>query len=192
MLDRRCISQKMIFFSFLAGLIRLKKEITMIKINFDKGKIIVSMALCFLAAVIALYAWLYKDLIFKLASTVWVLVAARVFYLRIQQLNRCRKGIAALTIAQDALLNNSTLGPQQIPWTDIDCFVTSLYRTTSIFIKLKDSSLLRKEKTNRFVRLLSFIDRNLSTKPGSLWIDIDVINIREQDLMSLLKQKLES
>jgi hypothetical protein len=118
----------------------------MIKIDFNKRKIIMSMALCFLAAVIALYAWLYKDFIFKLASTVWLSVAASVFYRRIQQLNRCRKGIAALTIAQDILLNNSALEPRQIPWTDIDCFVTGLYRTTSIFIKLKDSSLLRKEK----------------------------------------------
>jgi len=163
----------------------------MIKIDFDKGKIIVSMALCFLAAVIALYAWLYKDLIFKLASTIWVLVAGRVFYLRIQQLNRYRKGIAALTIDHDSLLNNSALEPQQIPWTDIDSFITGLYRTNSIFIKLNDSSSLRKEKTNSLIHLLSFIDRNLSTKPGSLWIDIDVINIREQDLMSLLKQKLK-
>ncbi len=162
----------------------------MIEINFDKGKIIVSMVLCFLAAVIALYAWLYKDLIFKLASTVWVLVAASVFYLRIQQLNRCRKGIAALTINQDTLLNNSTLEPRQIQWADIDSFITGLYRTTSIFIKLKDSSLLKKEKTNRLIRFLSFIDRNVSTKPGCLWIDIDVINIREQDLIPLLNQKL--
>ncbi len=163
----------------------------MIKIDFNKGNIIISMALCFLAAVIGLYALLYKDLIFKLASTVWVLVATRVFYLSIQQLNRCRKGIAALTIDHDTLLNNSVLEPQPIPWTDIDCFVTGLYRTTSIFIKLKDSSLLRKEKTNRLLHLLSFIDHNLSTKPTRLWIDMDVINIREQELIPLLNQKLQ-
>lgn len=163
----------------------------MIKIDFNKGKIIMSMTLCFLAAVIALYACLYKDLIFKLASTVWVLVAARVFYLRAKQLNRCRKGIAALTMDQDTLLNNSALEPQPIPWADIDCFVTGLYRTTSIFIKLKDSSLLRKEKTNRLIQLLGFIDHNLSTKPAPFWIDMDVINIREQELMPLLNQKLK-
>ncbi|WP_293881156.1 MULTISPECIES: hypothetical protein [unclassified Sphingobacterium] len=162
----------------------------MIKIHFNKGKIIISMVLCFFATVVALYAWLHKDLIVKLASTVWALAAASVFYLRIQQMSRYQKGIAALTIDQDMLVNNSALKPQPIPWTDIDCFVTGLYRTSSIFIKLKDSSLLRKQKTNRLIHLLSFIDRNLSTKPARLWIDMDVINIREEELIPLLNQKL--
>jgi hypothetical protein len=168
-----------------------EKEKAMIKINFDKGKIIISMLLCFLPAVIGLYAWLYYDLIFKLASTIWVLVATAVFYLRLQQLNRYRRGEAALTIDEHTLLNNSVMKPRQIPWTDIDYFVTGLYRTSSIFIKLKDSSSLKEEKTSRLIHLLSFIDRNLSTKPASFWIDMDVIDIKEKDLMSMLIPKLK-
>lgn len=163
----------------------------MIKIHFNRGKIIISIALCFFAIVVTLYAWLHKDLMLKLASTVWALAAASVFHLRIQQMNRYRKGIAALKIGQDMLVNNSALVPQPIPWTDIDCFVTGLYRTSSIFIKLKESSLLRKQKTNRVINLLSFIDRNLITKPAHLWIDMDVINIRIEELVPLLNQKLK-
>jgi hypothetical protein len=163
----------------------------MIKINFSKGKIIISMFLCCLPAVIGVYAWLYYDLIFKLASTIWVIVAAAVFYLRLQQLNRYRRGEAALTIDEHTILNNSVLKPRQIPWTDIDYFVTGLYRTNSIFIKLKDSSSLKDEKRSRLIHLLSFIDRNLSTKPASFWIDMDVINIKEKDLMSMLIPKLK-
>lgn len=169
----------------------LKKEKAMIKINFSKGKIIISMLLCFLPAVIGLYAWLYYDLIFKLTSTIWVLVAATVFYLRLQQLNRYRRGEAALTIDEHTLLNNSVLKPQQIPWTDIDYFVTGLYRTNSIFIKLNDLSSLKKEKTSGLIYLLSFIDRNLSTKPASFWIDMDVIDIKEKELLSMLLQRLK-
>jgi hypothetical protein len=163
----------------------------MIKINFSKGKITISMFLCCLPAVIGGYAWLYYDLIFKLASTIWVIVAAAVFYLRLQQLNRYRRGEAALTIDEHTLLNNSVLKPRQIPWTDIDYFVTGLYRTNSIFIKLKDSSSLKDEKRSRLIHLLSFIDRNLSTKPASFWIDMDVINIKEKNLMSMLIPKLK-
>lgn len=163
----------------------------MIKINFNKGKIIISMALCFLPVAIAFYAWFYSDLILKLAATVWVLVAASVFYLRLQQLNRYQRGEAALTIDHDTLLNNSVLKPRQIPWTDIDYFVTGLYRTNSIFIKLNDSSSLREEKTNRLIYLLSFIDHNFSTKPASFWIDMDVIDIKEQELMPMLLQRLK-
>lgn len=169
----------------------MKKEKAMIKINFSKGKIIISMLLCFLPAVIGLYAWLYYDLIFKLTSTIWILVAATVFYLRLQQLNRYRKGEAALTIDEHTLLNNSVLKPQQIPWTDIDYFVTGLYRTNSIFIKLNDLSSLKKEKTSGLIYLLSFIDRNLSTKPASFWIDMDVIDIKEKELLSMLLQRLK-
>ncbi|WP_313267757.1 STM3941 family protein [Sphingobacterium sp.] len=163
----------------------------MIKISFNKGKIIISIILCFLPVAIAFYAWFYGDLIFKLAATIWVLVAASVFYLRLQQLKRYQKGEAALTIDHDTLLNNSVLKPRQIPWKDIDNFATGLYRTDSIFIKLKDSSSLKEEKTNRLIHLLSFIDHNFSTKPAPLWIDMDVINIREQELISLLNQKLK-
>ncbi|WP_341832638.1 STM3941 family protein [Sphingobacterium thalpophilum] len=163
----------------------------MIKINFSKGKIIISMLLCFLPVVIGLYAWLYYDFIIKLTSTIWVLVAASVFYLRLQQLNRYRRGEAALIIDEHILLNNSILKPKQIPWTDIDYFVTGLYRTNSIFIKLNDLSSLRKEKTSRLIHLLSFIDCNLSTKHASFWIDIDVIDIKEKELMALLLQRLK-
>jgi hypothetical protein len=118
-------------------------------------------------------------------------VAATVFYLRLQQLNRYQRGEAALTIDEHTLLNNSLLKPQQIPWTDIDYFVTGLYRTNSIFIKLNDLSSLKKEKTSGLIYLLSFIDRNLSTKPASFWIDMDVIDIKEKELLSMLLQRLK-
>lgn len=159
-------------------------------IKFKTREIMISIILCLSGLAFSVFVLLTTYLSVRLIFILWIVVIGLILLERVAQLRISRKGIAALKLDEYGVTNHTVLKEIFIPWDEINDFQAGFYRTRSIFIDVKTPVKYRTTKIEDYRSLIGYLHNLTTTKSDLLWIDTDLLNIKKEDLLSLLKMKL--
>lgn len=162
----------------------------MIKIQFKKSKIIISVILCFFGIALLTYLFLFSHLIPKAIAVFLIIVIIQILFGRFRLLNLCLKQIPALIIGKEGITNQTNSETKFIAWDEIIDFRTGYYRTNSIYINPKNLEIHKNIKVTNYISLVRYVSSFFTDKPASLWIDIEVVAIKKKELLNLLNKEL--
>lgn len=149
----------------------------------------ISIILCLSGLVFSVFVLLKSDLSIQLIATLWMVIIIIILLERIAQLRNSRKGISALKIDEHGITNHTVLKATFIPWHEINDFQAGFYRTRSIFIDVKNRAKYSSTKIRGYQSLIGYLHNLTTTKPDLLWIDTDILDLKREALLSLLKMK---
>ncbi|WP_045500074.1 STM3941 family protein [Chryseobacterium sp. StRB126] len=159
----------------------------MAEIKFRKSNIIISIILCLLGFFFFVYLLLTQYFVVKIISILWVFIVLYIIFIKYRQLVKVNKGIPGLEISNKGITNHTSLQSVFIDWNDIESFQAGFYRTTNIFIHSKDPAKYKDQWMNNPLQLIGSF---FSSKPESLWIDTETLDIEKKELLVLLNHKL--
>ncbi|MEO5909440.1 MAG: STM3941 family protein [Pelobium sp.] len=164
----------------------------MIRIEFKKSEIIISIILCFLGIAFLMYLFFFTSYTPKAIAFFLMLVIFHVIFLRLIQLNLCLKHIPALRIDDEGIINHTNLESKLVRWNEIVDFKTGYYRTNSIYINPKNPALYQVKTVINYISFVRYVGSFFRDKPDLLWIDIDVLAIKKPELLNLLNRALKN
>ncbi|RZJ48552.1 MAG: hypothetical protein EOO44_20895 [Flavobacterium sp.] len=166
----------------------MKKVEEIVNIKFKESHIIISITLCILGLAFAIWIIIHSYLPVKIIAFAWIMIIAFILLERMLQFLKSRKGIPAIKLNEKGIMNNSVLKATFIPWNEIKEFQTSLYRTQTIFINVNDTTKYKTIKGKRLGSMIGYVNDLISLKPYLLWIDIEILDIKKDELMASLKK----
>ncbi|MBP2618132.1 hypothetical protein J2772_003316 [Chryseobacterium jejuense] len=100
---------------------------------------------------------------------------------------KANQEVPGLEITNKGITNHTSLQSAFIDWNDIESFQAGFYRTTNIFINSKNPEKYKDKWMNNPLQLMGSF---FSSKPESLWIDTETLDIEKKELLVLLNHKL--
>lgn len=164
----------------------------MIRIEFKKSEIIISIILCFLGIAFLMYSLFFSSNMPKAIAIFLILVILHIIYCRLIQLNLCLKHIPALQLDDEGITNHTNLVTKLVRWNEIVDFKTGYYRTNSIYINPKNPELHKVKTVNDYISFIRYVESFFMAKPDLLWIDSDVLTIKKLELLNLLNRALKN
>lgn len=164
----------------------------MVDIQFKKSNIMTGIFLCIAFIVLLLFIFYTSSnsyapiLIFLICITLHIL-----YFHKIKFWIDHKNGRPGLSIEEQGILNNTADTSIFIPWEEIQSFESGFFRTQNqIFIKVRNEKKYDQVKRTTYLTALNKIGRLFRSKPDLLWIDVDVLAISEQQLLTLLRSRL--
>jgi len=158
-------------------------------VNFHPTKIITQIVLCALFIIILGIAVFYSEIskqiifLFLLFACLYVLI-----FRNLIQLLRHRNGKPGVNLTPLGLWNYTADTPTFVRWDEIRGFKHGFYRTNDqIFIEVSDPAKFERMNRSAYLHVFYRIGRLFRSKPNLLWIDVNLLDIKTQDLLTLLQ-----
>ncbi|MFF5379923.1 STM3941 family protein [Pedobacter suwonensis] len=163
------------------------------EISFKKSNIIISILLCVLGLGASIFLLFHAYLPAKIICLAGIILLLVILSERILQLKKSIKGEVALKLSKEGLINFMLVKTVSIPWNEIEDFHTGFYRTDSILVIVSNPAQYKTTAIKDYVSLIAYLNDIFSSKPYLLWIDIDMLDIKQAELLEILQQwKLHS
>ncbi|RZK21022.1 MAG: hypothetical protein EOO86_02440 [Pedobacter sp.] len=164
----------------------------MIEIKFSKNKLVTGV-LINLAFIIGLFfITIYAENSYKPISLFLIFISAHIMiFHQIKSYRHCKKNLSGVNIDENGILNNTQNTPVFIEWKEIKRFSNGYFRAQNqIFIETINQDQYNHIKRNFYLTCFNKIGLLFRSKPDLLWIDVNLLNIKEDELLSLLRSEL--
>lgn len=167
------------------------KQNEQVKINFHRGKIITRLALGLVFILFISFCLIYESNSVKPIFVFLILVSLHIFIFHgIVHLLQHNKGEFGLVLNEKGITNNTGDTSIFVPWDEIESFQHGFYRANQqIFIKVNDLNKYHHIKRTGYLTLINRIGKFFRSKPDLLWIDVNLLDIKEKHLLALLHAK---
>lgn len=162
-----------------------------ININFHRGKIITRLVLGLLFITFISFCLVQSFNSVKPIFLFLILVSFHILIFHgLAHLNQFRNGKTGLELNNKGIFNNTADTSLFIPWTEVEEFQTGFYRANQqIVIKVRDVNKYHHIKRTAYLTLINRIGLFFRSKPDLLWIDVNLLDINEKQLLNLLHSK---
>lgn len=163
-----------------------------ININFHRGKIITRLTLNLAFIAFISFCLLQASNSVKPIFLFLILVSLHLLIFNgLNHLNQHYKGKFGLELDHKGIWNNTADTLVFIPWDEIEEFQTGFYRANQqIFIKVKEPDKYNQIKRNAYLTFFHYVGHFFQSKPDLLWIDVNLLDTTEKQLLVLLHAKL--
>mgnify|MGYP003574908814 CR=1 FL=1 len=160
-------------------------------INFNRGKIITAIVIGLILIVFSSYCLLDGDNTTKAIFIFLILVSTHILIFHaLVHLRQLKRGKPGLEFDNNGIWNNTADTPVFIPWSEVEAFQTGFYRANKqIFIKVSNPDKYHLLKRSAYLAFMNRIGRFFRSKPDLLWIDVNLLDTSEKQLLSLLHSK---
>lgn len=165
----------------------------MIEIKFSESKLVTGI-LINLAFIIGLFfVTIYSANSYKPISIFLIFISIHILiFHKTKPFLHYKKDVSGVNIDENGILNNTENTPIFIEWKEIKNFKNGYFRTQNqIFIETINQDKYNYIKRNTYLNYFNKIGMFFRTKPDLLWIDVNVLNIEEDELLTLLRSKLK-
>ena len=162
-----------------------------ININFNRSKIITAIVIGLILIAFFSYCFLDGDITTKAISAFLILISIHILIFHaLVHLGQLKRGEPGLQFNKEGVYNNTADTPVFIPWNEVEAFQTGFYRANNqIFIKVNNPDKYHLLKRSEYLAFMNRIGRFFRSKPDLLWIDVNLLDTNEKQLLSLLHAK---
>lgn len=162
-----------------------------VTIDFSRNKIITAIVIGLILIAFSSYCLLDSDNTTKPIFIFLILVFIHILIFHsLNHLQQLKKGEYGLEFDTKGIWNNTADTPVFIPWNEVEAFQTGFYRAhRQIFIKVSNLDKYHLLKRSAYLTLINRIGRFFRSKPDLLWIDVNLLDTNEKQLLSLLHTK---
>lgn len=162
-----------------------------ITISFSRSKIITAIVIGLIFIAFSSYCLLDGDNTTKPIFIFLILVFIHILIFHsLNHFQQLKKGEHGLEFNEEGIWNNTADTPVFIPWNEVEAFQTGFYRANrQIFIKVSNPNKYHEMKRSTYLDLINRIGRFFRSKPDLLWIDVNLLDTNEKQLLSLLHAK---
>ena len=156
----------------------------MIEIKFKRSAFTTSIILCVVSILFCSYLiYTEYNIPAKIALSLFLGVIIFVLIFRSKQLYKIYSSgnKTALKIDKPGIVNNTQAKSYFISWSEISAFEIGHFRTREIYIKPISIDNYPRKK---------YFGLYFTSKPELLWIDSDMLDIKRDELISILNEKL--
>ena len=163
-----------------------------VSIRFHRGKIVTRLVLGLVFLAFFSFSFFQSDNSTKPIFLFLILVSLHVLIFHsLNHFNQHNKGKYGIELNDNGITNNTGNTSVVIPWTEIEDFRTGFYRANQqIFIKVGNPDKYHQLKRSAYLTFINRIGKFFRSKPDLLWIDVNLLDINEKQLLSLLHLKL--
>jgi len=160
-------------------------------INFHRGKIITAIIIGLIFIAFVLFCLSHSSNSEKPIFIFLILVSTHILIFHgLVHLRQLIKGKPGLEFDNNGIWNNTADTSVFIPWSEVEEFQTGFYRANKqIFIKVSKPNKYHQLKRNAYLGLVNRIGRFFRSKPDLLWIDVNLLDTNEKQLLGLLHSK---
>lgn len=164
----------------------------MAEIKFKKKKLITSIVLCLAFMIFLVYATIYASNSYKPISILLLLIAIHILYFHnIKALKLYYKGYFGIKVNEFGITNNTQDTNIFIPFEEIVEFRNGYYRSQNqIYIVTVHPQKYNQVERSTYLHYFNKVGMFFRSKPDLLWIDVNLLDITETELLSLLRSKL--
>jgi len=161
-------------------------------IRFHRGKVVTRLVLGLVFLAFVSFCFFQSDNSTKPIFLFLILVSLHILIFHgLNHFNQHNKGKYGLELNDKGITNNTGNTSVVIPWTEIEDFQTGFYRANQqIFIKVSNPNKYHQIKRNTYLTLINQSGKFFRSKPDLLWIDVNLLDINEKQLLIVLHSKL--
>ena len=163
-----------------------------ISISFHRGKIVTRLVLCLAFIAFILFCLIQSNNSVKPIFLFLIFVSLHILIFHgIAHLMQYRLKQSGLELKKNGIVNNTGDTSVFIPWSEIDRFEHGFYRANQqIFIKVNEPNKYNEIQRGTYLTFVHYLGKFFRTKPDLLWIDVNLLDINEKQLLALLHSKL--
>lgn len=163
-----------------------------ISISFHRGKIVTRLVLCLAFIAFILFCLIQSNNSVKPIFLFLIFVSLHILIFHgIAHLMQYRLKQPGLELKKNGIVNNTGDTSVFIPWSEIDRFEHGFYRANQqIFIKVNEPNKYNEIQRGTYLTFVHYLGKFFRTKPDLLWIDVNLLDINEKQLLVLLHSKL--